>query len=634
VIKPPLHGASPELSALGIEEFAAAITSDDPAANAQETVRAIRAGEIDAFVVSDHKTQKRVFALERADRPYRWFVENMRDAAATVSSSGQILYANQRFADLLLSSRDSVTGSRLSQYLAHGEAVGDVWQQNGGETSAEVELIDQSGDLVPTLMGTSVFELDDTVLYCITFTDLRAQRFQADEIQRLSEIQADRMVELEKAQSALTVQATHDALTALPNRMLLVDRIGRAIETSRRTGAWVALMFLDIDGFKQVNDTQGHAAGDAAIRLAAERLVAALRPMDTVARIGGDEFVILSPQIDSSIHAIDLGNRLLTSLAEPSGVTYALQMSASVGVTVSSDGETTPELMLTEADAAMYRAKSFGGGRVEVFGPELQSQVVERASTHRNLQSALVESRVTAHFQPIVGLERGEVVGYEALARITQRDGSLLQPAAFIPFSEENGLIVPLGEQVLDFACAQASNWPGVEPALKDRSIAVNLSGRQFESGSLPARVRDVLDATDLDPSLLHLELTETSVIDLRPEVVEQLKLIRDMGVELGLDDFGTGYASLTHLRRLPLSFVKIDRSFVAGLGVDSSDLGIVSAVVEIASVLGLRSIAEGIETEDQRERLAAIGCDEAQGFLFARPHPASEVPFTGQLVF
>jgi diguanylate cyclase (GGDEF)-like protein len=622
VVDPPLE----------IEDFAAAVAADT-AGSAEDTLRAIRAGEIDAFVVSDHKSQKRVFALERSDRPYRWFVENMRDAAATVSAAGQILYANQRFAELLLSTRESVTGSRLSQYLAPGTAIGDVWKLAGGESSAEVDLIDQRGAPVPTLMGTSVLKLDENPLYCITFTDLRAQRLQADEIQRLSDIQSERLVELESAKTALTIQATHDMLTGLPNRMLLVDRIDRAIENARRNGSCVCVMYLDIDGFKQINDTQGHAAGDAAIKCTASRLLEALRPMDTVARIGGDEFVVLAPEVDSSVHAIDLGNRLLARLAEPSDCAYELHYSASVGVTVTETGESTPELMLTEADAAMYVAKSLGGGRVEVFGPALQERVLERAATHRNLQSALAEDRVTAHFQPIIGLQDGAVVGFEALARITQMDGSILQPAAFVPFSEENGLIIPLGERILNFACEQASNWPKAEPALEGRSIAVNLSGRQFDSGKLPGLVREALDRSGLDPTLLHLELTETSVIDLRPDVIDQLTQIREMGVELGLDDFGTGYASLTHLRRLPLTFVKIDRSFVSGLGVERGDSGIVAAVVEIASVLELRSIAEGVETEDQCARLKAMGCDQAQGFLYARPHPASEVPFTGQRI-
>jgi EAL domain-containing protein (putative c-di-GMP-specific phosphodiesterase class I) len=242
------------------------------------------------------------------------------------------------------------------------------------------------------------------------------------------------------------------------------------------------------------------------------------------------------------------------------------------------------------------------------------------------LQSALDDRRVVNYYQPVIELGTGQVAGFEALARIATRDGSILPPIAFIPVAEDTGLIVPLGSHVLEMACHQAKSWP--QPPLHDGplTVAVNLSGRQFQPGDLPAVVRQTLEWTGLDPACLHIELTETAIIDLHPDIVQQLGRIRDLGVQIGLDDFGTGYASLTHLRRLPLTFVKIDQSFVAGLGADDEDERIVAAVVDLSRHLGLRSIAEGVEQHDQLHRLRELGCDQAQGYLFARPLPPGDI--------
>jgi EAL domain-containing protein (putative c-di-GMP-specific phosphodiesterase class I) len=294
---------------------------------------------------------------------------------------------------------------------------------------------------------------------------------------------------------------------------------------------------------------------------------------------------------------------------------------------VSVAGRGTAETLLHEADTAMYRAKSLGGGRAEMFDAALGRQAVQRARAQRTLDSALDERRVVIHFQPVVELRSGRVAGFEALARITERDGTILPPADFIPVAEDSGLVVPLGAQVLALACRDARSWE--PPNLEDRglTVAVNLSPRQFGPGDLTEVVERTLARAGLPASCLHLELTETAIMDLHPDILRQLERIRDLGVEMGLDDFGTGYASLTHLRRLPLSFVKIDQSFVQGLGIDDEDERIVAAVVDLAANLGLRSIAEGVETPSQRDRLRDLGCDQAQGFLFGRPMPGSQVP-------
>ncbi|MEA2135829.1 MAG: hypothetical protein QOC68_3738 [Solirubrobacteraceae bacterium] len=590
---------------------------------AEETLRAISAGEVDAFIVSDGEDGRQVFTLQSADRPYRRFVESMRDGAATVSSSGLILYVNRRLAELLLCSPDTIVGAPLSRFVAGDVSVTSKRFQGAGGTGAtfEFDLVDADGGLVPVLVGASPLDVEGDRLTCLTFTDLSTQKAQDREISQLSEAQAEQVADLQDAQAALTRQATHDALTGLPNRTLLVDRIDQALSRAKRSGMCAAVLFIDLDRFKHVNDTQGHAAGDAVLQGVADSLLGFLRPMDTVSRLGGDEFVVLAPELDSRLSAVDLGTRLIADLARrPEGAEKQDPVIASVGITVSERGRGTAESLLNEADTAMYKAKSLGGGRAEVFDAKLGRQVRQRALAQEMLVAAMDDSRVVVHYQPVIDLVTGRVVSLEALARIAKLDGSILPPADFIPAAEESGLVVPLGGRVLEMACAEALLWqPGTSPESRC-DVAVNLSPRQFETGVLPAVVRDTLERTGLDPVCLHLELTETAVLDLNPEVLEQLGRIRDLGVQVGLDDFGTGYASLTHLRRLPLTFVKIDRSFVRGLGPGQEDERIVSAVVDLAANLGLRSIAEGVSRKGQLTRLREFGCDQAQGFLFARP--------------
>jgi diguanylate cyclase (GGDEF)-like protein len=492
----------------------------------------------------------------------------------------------------------------------------------------EFDLVDANGVAVPVLVGTSPLDVDGDRLTCLTFTDLSAQHAQDREIARLSEAQAERLADLHAARAALTEQATHDALTGLPNRALLVDHVDQALTHAERSGGRIALLFVDLDGFKQLNDTQGRAAGDTALRAVAGKLVANLRPMDTVARIGADEFVVLACEIDGHLHAVDLGDRLVTELCRaPDRLEDGDPVVASIGISISAGGRGTAEILLKEADTAMCKARSLGGGRAEVFDAALGREVRERAVALRTLRSALDERRAIPYYQPLIDLPTGRVAGFEALARIIQPDGSILPPAGFIGVAEESGLVIPLGTQILAMACEDARAWQPAGSPESRLTVAVNLSFRQFEAGDLPTVVQEKLEAANLDPRCLHLELTETAVIDLNPHVLQQLARLRDLGVQVGLDDFGTGYASLTHLRRLPLTFVKIDRSFVQGLGTDEEDERIVSALVDLAVNLGLRSIAEGVETDEQLARLRELGCDQAQGFLFARPLPADAVP-------
>jgi diguanylate cyclase (GGDEF)-like protein len=593
---------------------------------AEDMLRAIAAGEVDAFVVSDGRSRRRVFTLSTADRPYRIFVENMRDGAVTLSSTGLILYANRRLAELLSRPRATIVGSPLAQFVSGVVPfeLDEIRGPTGLGSTVEFDLIDSRGLAVPVLVGISPLEVDGDSLTCLTFTDLSGQKAQDREISRLGEAQAERMADLQQAQAALTLQATHDALTGLPNRNLLVDRISIALLEAKRSRRCTAVLFIDLDHFKQINDTQGHAAGDNVLRKVAEQLTAVVRPHDTVARLGGDEFVVLAANVESRAHAIDIGARLVTELSHRPG--DGDQVGASIGISVSIGGRGTAEILLNEADKAMYQAKSRGRGRVEVFDAALGREVQQRSSAQRMLQAALDDRRIIVYYQPVIDLATGRIVGFEALARIAENDGTILPPLDFISVAEDSGLVVPLGMQVLEMACEEARGWLPAGAPMIPLTIAVNLSARQFEPGDLTAVVRASLEQTGLDPTCLHLELTETAIIDLRPDILRQLELIRELGVQIGLDDFGTGYASLTHLRRLPLSFVKIDQTFVQGIGEDQSDERIVSAVVDLAANLGLRSIAEGVETIDQLSRLRELGCDQGQGYLFARPLPPNDV--------
>lgn len=591
---------------------------------AEDALRAISAGEVDAFVLSDGTSAKRVYTLSTADRPYRIFVEDMREGVATVSSDGVILYANRRMAELLSCPKETIIGSPLAQFVAVGTSAGAALVFGAGPASSfELDLRDANGLVIPALVGTSPLEVDGKHLSCLTFSDLsiqRARETREHEIAVFSQVQAAQVTDLLDAQVVLTQQATHDALTELPNRSVLIDRISQALSHAKRSGRLTAVLFVDLDAFKHVNDTHGHTFGDAMLRRASRQMVAALRPMDTVARVGGDEFAVLASEVDSVLHAVQIGTRLITNLQRPPDrIGEGGRIGASIGIAISVDGRGTAETLVNEADVAMYQAKKRGGGRVAVFDDAFARQVGERLAAQRRLQSALDENRVVAYYQPVIDLSTGKAAGCEALARIREHDGTVLSPAAFMDVAEESGLVVRLGAQILNMACLEAQGWQLAAPDTGP-SVAVNISSRQLESGDLATEVSEALLHTGLDPSCLHLELTETVIIEPSPETVAQLKAIRELGVEIGLDDFGTGYASLTQLRRLPVTFVKIDRSFVKGLGVDKDDERVVAAVVDLAANLDLRSVAEGVETSEQLDRLRGYGCDQAQGYLFAKP--------------
>jgi diguanylate cyclase (GGDEF)-like protein len=444
--------------------------------------------------------------------------------------------------------------------------------------------------------------------------------YAAAALERASLIQELRMREERLQDLAVT-----DPLTGLGNRTLFLDRLRKALTGARRHSSGVAVLFIDLDGFKIVNDSLGHPRGDALLRRIGQRLLSKQRKKDTVARFGGDEFAVLLEDLTDVSEACDVAQRLIDELRQPlrTGRRTKLFASVSVGIAYrcSPVGRCLPEDLIQEADIALYRAKETGKGRAIVFTPDMKAGAIERHELQVDLRRAINRGELHLKYQPIVSLESTGVVGVEALLRWVHPRLGALEPADFIPVAEESGLILPIGRWVLETACLAAQNWPGGAPEV----MSVNLSARQLDQPDLPLFVASVLRRTGLAPSRLQLEITESALIPNAESAILTLNALKDLGVRLALDDFGTGYSSLSHLQRLPVNVVKLDHSFVVRLGQDTVTTAIVDAVTTLAHALGMRVTAEGVETSDQLALLRSIGCDDGQGYYFSSPRPFAD---------
>jgi diguanylate cyclase (GGDEF)-like protein/PAS domain S-box-containing protein len=418
-----------------------------------------------------------------------------------------------------------------------------------------------------------------------------------------------------RSEQRMRHQALHDPLTRLANRALCRDRLEHALAHAERSGSNAAVLYVDVDDFKRVNDLYGHSAGDAVLVALARRLAAAVRPADTVARLGGDEFVVVCENVDERV-ALGLGWRVAAAVQEPLEVDGTQhRISASVGIALGSGAETDAESLVSNADSAAYRAKEAGRGNVEIFDEKLRRSAVARVRTEADLEGALDRRELELVFQPIVALGDGANVGREALLRWRRGGGgATLAPVDFISVAEESGLIVPIGSWVLEQACHAAVAGPGW--------TSVNLSPRQVAEPGLVRTVARALDVSGLPPAALSLEVTETSLLEVSPSTTRNVTALKELGVRLVLDDFGTGYSSLQHLRDLPVDMVKIDRSFVANMEPGRPEAAIVGAVVFMCAALGMDVVAEGVEHEAQAALLRDMGCPLAQGFHFGRPAP------------
>jgi diguanylate cyclase (GGDEF)-like protein len=450
-----------------------------------------------------------------------------------------------------------------------------------------------------------------------------------DFLRALANVLAD-AVERVRAEATMRHRALHDPLTGLPNRTLFSDRLAQSLAHGRRSGGSVGVLFLDLDDFKLVNDSLGHGAGDELLCALAQRLDDALRTGDTVARFGGDEFVIIADDLQGPHEALAIADRTLEALGEPFHVGGTEHfVSASLGVAVSEGGGRHPEDLIREADAAMYRAKERGRGCAELYDEPMRASATARLRTENELRRALDQEELRLHYQPIVELETGRMVAVEALVRWQHPERGLLAPGEFIPVAEESGLIVALGEWVFRAACRQSVAWAAEAPGRPVLPISFNLSAKQVFTSGLVERFERIIAETGVDPAALRAEITESAIMEETDASVATLHALRGLGITLVLDDFGTGYSSLAYVRRFPIDVLKIDRSFVADLDSgDAEDAGaIVEAIVNMARGLRVNVVAEGIETVAHAERLIALGCATGQGFLYARPVPPDEVP-------
>jgi diguanylate cyclase (GGDEF)-like protein/PAS domain S-box-containing protein len=446
-----------------------------------------------------------------------------------------------------------------------------------------------------------------------------------DFVQALANVLGD-VVERQLTDDDIRHRALHDPLTGLPNRLLFLDRLQQATERQRRrSDTLTAVLALDLDRFKLVNESLGHRAGDELLAAAAPRLRQAVRSSDTVARFGGDEFGILLEDIAEQ-DAIEMAERIAGVFTRP----FVLDgdehfVTISIGIALAEGGERAEDL-LRDADAAMHRAKERGRARYELFDEALRGRALSRLRVENDLRRALERDELTLHYQPLVALRDKRMVSVEALVRWDHPQRGRISPVDFIPVAEENGLIEPIGRWVLEHACRQAAQWCREQPDVAPLTMSVNLSAARLANPALTQTVATALRVSGLDPACLALELTESMLVGDNEQLSETLVALKALGVRLVLDDFGTGYSSLSYLTRLPLDALKVDRSFVHGLGTESRDTAITEAIVAMSRALSLQVVGEGAETERQVAELARLGCDLVQGFYFSRPVPAAEI--------
>ncbi len=515
-----------------------------------------------------------------------------------IHRDGIVLDANTALCRLLGRPAGEVIGRGLAQVIVP-HALLPVLDEAGTDAAGprEIDLLLRGGRKLPVEAMARRIEHDGRPAEVVVLRDLREQRAAQDRIRHM---------------------AHHDALTGLANRTLFADRLDQAMaQAARATDGALAVLYLDLDRFKAVNDCMGHAAGDALLCQVAARLRASLRESDTVARLGGDEFAVLQAGGPQPAAAAALAQRLIDSLGLPFDHDgQELDVGVSIGIAIYPDDGADAELLLQNADTAMYRAKAQPASAACFFEPSMDLQQRERRRLERDLRLATSQERLEVHYQPLVSGDEQKVVGYEALVRWRDPERGPISPAEFIPLAEECGLIVPIGAWVLRTACMEAASWPGT------LTVAVNVSPVQFRQGDLPRLVVDVLAETGLDPARLELEITEGVLLDNADLALVTLRRLKALGVRLSLDDFGTGYSSLSYLSRYPFDKVKIDQSFVRQMLNDENALAIVRAIIQLCRNLRIHVTAEGVETEAQRDALRLQQCDQMQGYLLGRPMP------------
>lgn len=551
--------------------------------------------------------------LRASEENFRAILRNASDGIHVVDSDGNVIEASNTFCDMLGYSRDEVLAMNVSQ-----------WDAQFTEFNFREQIRKQLAQPVRTEFEARHRRKDGTVF------DVEISGFPLELDGRPVMFNSSRDITERKA-SHKKIQhlAFYDQLTDLPNRRLLDDRLTQALSSSARSSHYGALLLIDLDNFKTINDSVGHLSGDMMLKQIANRLCTFVRKGDTVARLGGDEFVVLLSALGEDergavLQAQAVGEKVRQVLSQP----YQLGMrefrsSCSVGIAMFKGSLLSTEELIKHADIAMYQAKNGGRNNLRFFDPEMQADINLRASFESDLHKALQGRQLALYYQIQVD-SSGRPMGAEALIRWIHPERGLVSPAKFIPLAEETGLILPIGQWVLEAACAQLKRWHQ-DPLTRNLALAINVSSKQFHKADFMEQVQSAVQRHDIDPGLLKIELTESMLLENVEDTIAVMNALKQIGVQFSLDDFGTGYSSLQYLKRLPLDQLKIDQSFVRDIAVDSSDHAIVRTIVAIAQSLNLSVIAEGVETETQRKLLLEIGCRNFQGYLFAKPVPAHD---------
>jgi len=475
--------------------------------------------------------------------------------------------------------------------------------------------------LRPMVSFETIFERKDGSSYSVE-CKLQLVELHADQYEILLWVQD--ITERKQMENTIRQMAYYDSLTGLPNRNLLNDRLAVALANSSRNNQKVAILFLDLDHFKTINDSLGHEAGDQLLQQVAQRIKGILRKQDTVGRMGGDEFIVLIPELMETDHTARLAQKILDSLAPAFKIgDNELYIGASIGISIFPDDGMEIRTLLKNSDLAMYRAKEKGRNTFQLYTPAMNFKAMERLAVEKNLRKALDREEFVLFYQPKINLKSGQIAGMEALLRWDSPELGMVMPNQFIPVAEETRIIIPLGHWVLHTACRQAQIWR--EAGLPPLPISVNLSVIQFTHPNLVSEISKVLDQTGTPPHQLELEITETVLMQDTTLAVSILRKLSELGIKISLDDFGTGFSSLNYLKNLPLDYLKIDRTFIKDFNLQTNS-AITKAIVTLAQSLNMKTIAEGVETEEQKQFLKELNCDEAQGYLFSRPVPKEEI--------
>jgi diguanylate cyclase (GGDEF)-like protein/PAS domain S-box-containing protein len=546
-------------------------------------------------------------ALRVSEERWRALLVNSSDVITVLGDDGRVLYMSPSIERLLGYTPEEINGMEVFA-IVHPDDL-----ERAG--AILLELIDSEGPSDPIEMRVrdagGAYRWIEAVA-----TNLRDNPTVGGIVVNVRDI-----TERKRAEEALAHQALTDDLTGLASRTLLLERVAAALVESEQTGLLTAVLYLDVDHFKLVNDSLGHAVGDELLTVLAERLHRVLRDGDTAARLGGDEFVLCCQGVETYEDAADIADRLAEELAEPIALGgQEMSTTVSVGITCACDASRTPEDLLRDADVAMYQAKERGRARSEVFVPSMRTRARARLEQQLDVRRALAAGQFRMTYQPVIRLDTNKLAGAEALLRWAHPRRGLVLPGEFIPAAEETGLIESLGSWALAESIAEAAAWSRVTPTRM--GVSVNLSPRQLAGGRLPAVIRTALELNGLKPRDLCLEITESVLVEEPAEAEKMLKELADLGVRIAIDDFGTGYSSLAYLKRFPVDILKIDQSFVCGIEHEAENRAIVEAIVGMASSLDLRVIAEGVETPEQLKTVRDLGCHYAQGFYIGHPVP------------